>query len=321
MPLAIVSVKNIHQNTYNKIIIILNYSLFFPAFVSVYNYLLNKKLFDSLILESKPLPIEFGYGIYHIQFSIILALSIVFGVFQLYYYIKLKHYKTQFWILLMLCFSNFLFIHILSARTGLLALYAGLLVFIIHLFQYISKAQKLKLAIVSISIPILLYISSSSLQNRVTNTIQDFKVVWQNTNANDYSFAMRVKAWKNSIDIIQKYPILGVGIGDADSVLYHNFEKVDASILPQNRRNPHFQFLETWVQSGILSALLFLITLLFSIFHFKQHRNWIFIAICILLLLSSCFESILERQASVVAFAFFIALAYFYSVKQTNDSH
>ncbi len=321
MPLAIVSIKNINQNTFNKTVLILNYSLFFPAFVSVYNYWLNKKLFDSLILESKPLPIEFGYGIYHIQFSILLALAIVFGVFQLYYYFKLKQFKTQFWLLLLLCLSNFIFIHILSARTGLLALYSGLLVFIIHLFQHISKAQKIKLAFVSISLPILLLFFSSSLQNRVSNTIQDFKVVWQNANANDYSFAMRVKAWKNSIDIIQQQPVLGVGIGDADSVFFHNFEKVDASILPQNRRNPHFQLLETWVQSGVISAILFLLVLLFNILYFKKHRNWLIVAISILLLLASCFESILERQASVIAFAFFIALAYFYSAKQTNDSH
>ena len=320
-PLALLSFKNLQEKSHQLIVGILNYALFFPAFVSVYNYLLNKKLYDSLILESKPLSIEFGYGIYHIQFSIILAITIIFGVFSLYHFFKQKNFNNLFWIVLFLVFFNCIFIHILSARTGLLALYIGLTVFILQLFKNTPIKHKIRLSILSICLPILIIFVSSSLQNRIINTFEDIKVVWYNANANDYSFAMRVKAWKNSVDVIQNNIIFGVGIGDAEAVLFQNFEKVDASILPQNRRNPHLQFLESWVQSGILSAILFLLILVYSVFKFKLQKNWLLLSISLLLLIASCFESILERQASVVAFSFFLAFANFYPKKNANDKH
>lgn len=290
-------------------ILILAYATYLPAVVSVYNYLSNKSLFDQLILESKPLPIEFGYGIYHIQFSIFLALSILFTFNQIIILYQNKNYNLFFFFLILLGVSNFVFIHILSARTGLLSLYVGLLAMIGLQFKLFNLKQKLIALILIILLPISIYFFSSSIQNRVQNTMTDFKVVWKGENANEYSFAMRVQAWKNSLLTIQKHPLLGVGIGDAEKVLYDEFATNNPSIEPKNRRNPHFQFLESSVQSGLINGLLFLSIAIYLLIHSYRKSNIILFSVVISLLVSSCFESILERQTSLIAFVFFIGLA------------
>lgn len=289
---------------------ILNYAVFLPSIVSVYNYLINKKLFDQLILESKPLPIEFGYGIYHIQFSIILAVAVVFGCFSIISLLKEKK-DHWFFVLCILTLLNLISIHILSARTGLLAMYFGLLAVILGSIRSAGRRIKIYAITASVLIPVLLFISSTSLQNRLKNSIADLKVVLNKTDANDYSFAMRVAGWKNAADVIKHHTFSGVGIGDADEVLNKNFETFDPSIQAQNRRNPHLQFLETAVQSGLLSSFLFLL-ILWALIRSKQSASARFITIASVLLMfvSSCFESILESQASVVAFSLFLALAY-----------
>ena len=321
-PLVLFAVKNIAELTKFRAILALNYAFFVPGFISVYNYLINKQLFDQLILESKPLPIEFGYGIYHIQFSILMAIAVLLGVFLFFETLKKRKLNWIGYGLIFLVICNFIFIHILSARTGLLALYIGLSFFVAQVFTIIQLKQRLILTFFVFLIPIVLFVFSSSLQNRVKNSVEDFKVVWNNANANDYSFAMRVKAWKNGISVIGANFFFGTGIGDADKVLEQNFEKEDASILPQNRRNPHFQTLETWVQSGVFAALMLVCIWVFSFFRFKEKYNWHFLALVSLLFVASCFESILERQVSVIAFSFFIAFVLVKIPKiETHDSH
>lgn len=312
-PLLYTTLKQIVKNDLQYFNFTYQYALFVPAFVSVYNYFLNKTLFDQLILESKPLPIEFGYGIYHIQFSILLAASVLFGI---YLHLKRKIYlqnKFNINLNIILTVCNLLFIHILSARTGLLSLYAGLAILALTEGRKLPAKVKLIGFSMMLILPICMYFLSTSLQNRIKNSYKDIQVVWAGTDANDYSFALRVNAWKNATDIIQKHPINGVGIGDAEKELYENFAFTNSKISPQNRKNPHFQFLETAVQSGLISAILFLLIPLVLVL--GKFNSPLAAALAILFLLASCFESILERQVSVIAFTVLPAFALLFKNK------
>ena len=307
-PLVLMAIKKTEAKQVASMVLIGLYAMYLPAAVSVYNYWSNKRLFDQLILESKPLPIEFGYGIYHIQFSVVLAISVVLGVYML---LNRRRWElSQFKTFTIALFStiNFLFLHILSARTGLLALYIGLLALGLPHFIKMNFRHKLSAFLLCLLIPLLIFTFSSSLRNRLSNSMEDLEVAWTGKDANDYSFAMRVQAWKNAIQVIKQNPMMGVGIGDADAQLKQNFASMNSQITESNRKNPHFQFLETAVQSGLISAALFLAIILFSVIGLSE-KNTLLSAIAWLLFIASCFESILERQASVVAFSAFLALA------------
>jgi O-antigen ligase len=307
-PLVFNALKKSESKHFISMVLIGLYAMYLPAIVSVYNYLSNKTLFDQLILESKPLPIEFGYGIYHIQFSIILAISVVFAVYLLLQRNEWNLSKINVSVISAIGLSNFIFLHILSARTGLLAMYFGLLIILLPVLFKLPLRNKIIAISLGLTLPLIMFAMSSSLSNRVSNTLADFEVAWNGKDANDYSFAMRVQAWKNAVQVIKKNPILGTGIGDADKELQENFAQMNSSITPENRKNPHFQFLETASQSGLISASLYLLIVLFSIFG-QSNKNYVLASMALLLFLASCFESILERQASVVAFSAFMALA------------
>jgi O-antigen ligase len=321
-PLACIALRNISGNNRHKLVIILNYAAFLPSIVSVYNYLANKTLFDQLILESKPLPIEFGYGIYHIQFSIILASAIVFGCFSIVQMLRQNRRDASFYFLCILTSLNMICIHILSARTGLLGMYFGLVIVFLYSIRQANRKLRLYILPAFIILPLLLFFSSTSLQNRLKNSIEDFRVAINGSNANDYSFAMRVAAWGNSIDVIKKHPVSGVGIGDADEVLPKNFESFNPSIESYNRKNPHNQVLENAVQSGLISSVLFILCLLsIAVLKPSAKSHYEAIAFVLLFFISSNFESILESQASVVAFSAFLALAYYFALPDKPSSN
>jgi O-antigen ligase len=307
IPFAIFAFKNSEEKLKFRMTTVLNYALFLPAVVSVYNYLINKTLFDGLILQSKPLPIEFGYGLYHIQFSVLLAAAIVLGVISLLQNLVLR-YQITFWFLLVLVVVNIVALHILSARTGLLSLYAAAFVVIYYYFKKIEFKKKLTISAFIIVLPLLFILFSTSLKHRIFNTFEDLKVTVSGKDANDYSMAMRVAAWFNAFDVIKDNPLLGVGVGNVETVLKKNFETYNPKITPQNRKNPHNQFIETAVESGILNGVLLL--LFFGLLFFLKFDKQIKLslsAIGLLFLIACLFESLFERQSTVVGIVMIIS--------------
>lgn len=307
IPFAVFSFKNVTENFRHKMIVVFNYAMFLPAVVSVYNYLINKTLFDDLILQSKPLPVEFGYGLYHIQFSVLLAAAIVLGVIALLQN-TIRNNQMTFWFLLVLVGVNIVSLHVLSARTGLLSLYAAAFVVIYQYFKKIEIKKKVTISALVILLPLLFILFSTSLKNRIFNTYEDLKVTVSGKDANDYSMAMRVAAWYNAFDVIKENPLLGVGVGNVDAVLKENFEEFNPQITPQNRKNPHNQFIETAVESGVLNGVLLLLFFGLLLFlKFDKQTKLSLSAIGILFFTACLFESLLERQSTVVGIVMIVA--------------
>jgi len=314
-PLLIIAFSKLNEKTRLMCVLVFLYAMYLPAVVSVYNYAINKTLFDALILESKPLPIEFGYGIYHIQFSVLLAISVVLGTYYLLSFRKnVLHY-----VLLFLTISNAIMIHVLSARTGLLSMYLGLAVVFVLFIKDFPLKTKVAGIVMAFLLPVLFVFSSSSLRNRMQNTLKDLEVTTQQKDPNDHSFAMRIAAWQNAVDVIKKHPLLGVGIGDVEHELKNNFASFNPIIIEKNRKNPHNQFLETMVESGILNGVLLLFFAIYIMFYKKKKEGLLLLsALAVVLFSASFFESILERQATVVAFSLVLAFAWQIQNKEKN---
>ena len=113
------------------------------------------------------------------------------------------------------------------------------------------------------------------------------------------SNTVRLVTWTLSSRIVAEYPF-GVGIGDVKDVLKKRYRSYGYTYYAHYELNPHNQFLQSGIAIGWIGVILLLSLLLLMLFYsFRVHHLPLFIAaLCILI--SSLFESILERQVGVI---------------------
>jgi O-antigen ligase len=135
----------------------------------------------------------------------------------------------------------------------------------------------------------------------------------------------RVFIWRYGADLIAKNPIFGFGVGDAKGELSVVLESCDAMFWNGERNIPiqdknynfHNQFMQTWAEVGIFG---FLILVFIMIHPFLLKRSHPLFLIFIGLTFIGCLtESMFERQAGVVLFAFMYPLLF--GLKKASDEY
>jgi O-antigen ligase len=135
----------------------------------------------------------------------------------------------------------------------------------------------------------------------------------------------RVYLWQYGLKIVADKPILGYGVGDAKKELNKALKDCDAKFWNGEKNIPihvknfnfHNQFLQTWAEVGILGFVL-LVVLMFRPFLLKNQHP-LFLIFVGLTLIGFLTESMLERQAGVVLFAFMYPLLSSLKVQSTPE--
>lgn len=261
---------------------------------SVLNYITHYRFLNQMVLESKPLPLF--SSIYHIEFSLILA---VVCILQL----SFSNYLEKVWQRRLMAVSfmiNIVSLHILSARTGILAFWLGVPFLINHLPLpgWLMGPKKWLLLLIPLSMVLIV----PSLRNRIINTADDLLAVKQSHNLSDKSFGRRWEAWKVAVGVIREKPLTGVGLAGVENAMQSGFEKKQTYLPVTDRIQPHNQLLELALQSGI-GVLLFFLAWLFLLFlRYRAMLAHTGISILMALGVSMFFESYMERQAGVAVF-------------------
>jgi len=121
---------------------------------------------------------------------------------------------------------------------------------------------------------------------------------------NGHSYLQRVVYWKTALQIIVKYPLFGVGIGDVDSALKKAY--LTTPLLPEFQKRPHNMFLTTGVSCGILGIIgLLFIMVLMSLLGVKN-ASWVLLLFVLISFCTMLLEDSLETQAGSSFFGFFI---------------
>ena len=130
---------------------------------------------------------------------------------------------------------------------------------------------------------------------------------------------VRIYAWNAAVKLIKEKPLLGYGTGDVKDVLVEEYLQQNLTILAEKRLNPHNQFLQTSIAIGVLGGIILLFILIIPLILAFKQKHYVYVFFLLLILLNALTESILERQAGVVFYAFFNALlfsVYFPNKKQ-----
>ena len=188
----------------------------------------------------------------HVQYNPILAFATYLVLHQIFFNFKLKKIELFLYSFFALAMSINMFIT--GGRAGHVMFFSMMVILI---FQYFSS-QKIKavlvICIVLGGIFATAYQTSAIFYDRVTHTVNSVKNF--DPNNSDNALGIRFVMVMNSMEIIMKNPLIGVGTGDFPSE-YKKINQKNTPNMPQSQ-NPHNMYILVLTQLGILGLISFL---------------------------------------------------------------
>jgi O-antigen ligase len=122
---------------------------------------------------------------------------------------------------------------------------------------------------------------------------------------------VRFLIWEAATAVVEKHPLTGVGIGDAQDALIAEYKMRGMTGAEQKNLNAHSQFFQTAVATGLPGLTLLLLLLLMPVIHGLRRQFGFLVLTAALLMLNFLPESMLEAQAGVIFMSFFYCLILF----------
>ncbi|WP_033418133.1 O-antigen ligase family protein [Cytophaga aurantiaca] len=306
LPLGAWAIKDIlRQCTIDLLILIFISLCAATALGSFVYYILHFKEVTESYKHAKTIPTI----IEHIRFSLLLAVA-VFASIQAYFHSNLLTTKKQKNSVAALGLFIFIFLHVLSIRSGLLALYATGFVWLI---VYVVQSGKKKFLLVlpaGLGFLVLMYFFVPSLHNKANYMVRDISQFATGKSVNNYSDGNRLLSMKIGTEVGLEHPIIGVGSGDVQDAMSAVYKNEYPDIDKRNWLIPHNQFVYMFTALGSIGLLIFIACLIYPLFN----RDILSDIFCLAVLVSSytsfLSESTLEIQQGIVLVSLMFCLAY-----------
>lgn len=295
------SARTFSPRAIHVLLLVFAYLAMFVALGTLANYLFHYEEINELIRNSKPIPIITGQN--HISFSYMLGFSVLA---KLYLLLKRKEggNKIPYWLIVLPLLVNYALIHVIAARTGLVAMYLAIgftvLCFFVFEKRKVVAGLSTVFALALLSVLAIMYVKP--LNERYQNTVKDFSVYFNDENPNWWSGTMRLEAMENAWYIYKENLLVGVGMADLNAEVKAMYAKKGTLLIEENRINPHNQFMNMMIVGGTIGAgLLLLFFLLMAAAAFKHH-NWLLMGFVVLSFVGFNLEAFMERQIGTTFF-------------------
>jgi O-antigen ligase len=252
----------------------------------------------------------------HIRFSLAIALFIIWCV-NVWRHLGGRMLRV-FVAVSMLLLATYL--HILAAKTGIIALYTFLAAWGIYLAVFRRSFWGIA-ALLSIVVIITLAI----------NFIPTFLARWhymkytyivykQGDKSGLYGDINRYMSYDVAIRYIKQYPLQGVGVGDMMNTMKEGYAQWYPQVPDENKLMPHNQFLTVALGCGIPAVLVFLAWAVYPFFRIRKGREgFFFFVVLLLLFLQLLIEPVLEVQYGVFVYLFFLLLFWHHMQRSKED--
>ncbi len=232
------------------------------------------------------------------EFSILVNPSYVslYILLVLSYYLKKPlHSRTRLAVVIIL----FLYLFLLAS----IAAYLILTIMSILLIFSIPDKGKKNLMIIIFILGVMVFLNNP----RVFHFYSSVKT-FGNTEYLDNTTVekSRLLTWNASIQLIKEAPVFGYGIGDTNDVLIKKYEELNYFHNYKNRFNAHNQFLQTFLQTGIIGFGVLIN--IFVLLGMRMNRSRNELSVFLILFISLFFESMLVRFNGIVFFSIIIPL-------------
>lgn len=211
------------------------------------------------------------------------------------YYLKNRvTTKLQAFVLVIL----FLYLFLLASRAAYLILFFMCLI----LVWGIKENSKRYIMTIMMLLGTMLFINNS----RVFNSYKEYRKPVGEEVSNTTIEKTRLLTWYATWQLIKESPFLGYGAGDANTVLIEKYKELNYIKNYHNRYNAHNQFLQTYLQSGLLGfgILLYIFVMLGVRLQRSKNEFLVFVVLTI----SVLFESMLVRFNGIVFLSIIIPL-------------
>ena len=295
------------QMTKRKVYSFLAFFLVLVSILSLYslvNYALHYQELTARYLEAKTIEVPFN----HIRFSLMLSFSALISFYlyreKLSLFVK---WEPRFY--LAVSIFLFIFLHILSVRSGILSFYLGAAwMLILFIKQSPNRKKASLLLLLLLGVPVLAYFSVPTFHNKMEYMHHDLAQYQSGDDISSFSDSRRLTSWKAGIAVGKHSPLIGVGYGDFKDEVYRYYARHLPDYDPKSYIIPHNQLILTYSASGLIGLTLFILFLLYPVFHEKAYRFYPFALINIIIWSSFMVESTLEIQIGTAFFLLFFLL-------------
>lgn len=301
LPIIIASTKQLNWAELKYILYSLIVSVFASSLYSLSIYItIDNENVDTLRNIS---PI-----ISHIRLSLIICVSFFAIVFIIFKSDK-KILSAFNVILILVAIWFFVFIGILGARAGYLALLACTAV--IFLYQIVAAKKWnyiIVLLIATIILPLLMYKFVPSVSHRINEARNEVNHYKAGGNPSGHSITQRFEYWKIAKHIIKNNPIIGVGTGDIDDEFKLYYATHDTPIKKEFQFRSHNQYFTILSTFGIVGFVLFMAAFILPYFKGIEKYSFLPTVFIIITMLSMLTEDTLETQAGATFVSYFFSV-------------
>jgi O-antigen ligase len=299
LPLAFANAPTLSRWQYRSVLYLLVWVMLILCIgVGIHFYLHQEQIISDL-QHGRPIPVPRN----HIRFNLLLATAILSGGWLWWQRFVWKYAWERTLLAATLVFL-FLFIHLLSVRSGLAALYAALLYSVVF---GIVRYRKWKLGLAALCLmalmPVVAFETMPSLRNRVYYMWYDWQKFRENAGG-EYSDAMRWVSLEIGIQLWQQHPVLGVGAGDLP-VEVQTLANEQYPNYTLDTKLPHNQWIYILCSTGLLGFLMSLIAILAPLGSQSARRLYLFMAFQVMIFISFLVEYTLETAIGVAFYLFF----------------
>lgn len=200
---------------------------------------------------------------------------------------------------------------LLSSKAGIMAMIVAVLYTLAVVHQryrrYLVTGSSALVVLVLFLGSVYLFPRSFGRMTVIGKSVENYD---QKDGNNAESNFQRITIWKSSVVVIQNYWLTGVGTGDVKDALAVAFEKSGNQAGLKAELNVHNQYLQTAVALGIPGLLLLAGSFFIPFLIALKRKHLLYQVFLIMVAFNLLFESMLERQAGVMFYAFFNSLLF-----------
>lgn len=249
---------------------------------------------------------DFSYFMHAGYFSMYLLFSSVITFFL---------YSKLFWVDSWTNYIRFFYIILFSIGIFLCASKIGLIAYIVVVILVLiikfKRGLNFKKAVIFLLTAVILFFSVFKIfpipfvrLASAMNTVLSGNI----DKTSGESTAVRMLIWKESIEIMRRDIVWGVGVGDVNDELSAAYVQKGLTGASEHNLNAHNQYLQTFIGLGIIGFTILLISTMGVVIYGFIRKNRILLLFGIIVVLNFLVESMLQAQAGNLFFVFFLCL-------------